>query len=384
MSGVFYHRILVAFLFCGLPLAGHAAPETACARLARLVDAAPSGPVFLASYPTAEPGPLAGTAFLYDNAAAAIALVGCGDKPRAERIGQAIIFALDHDRFWHDGRLRNAYAAGAADQKPVKLAGWWDKQQNKWLEDRYQAGSDVGNMAWAMLALLALGHQAEAAEIGGWVARHQDGRGAGGFTGGALGHEPSPEERSWKSTEHNTDLAAAFTLLADRTKDPKWRDLAQAARHFVEAMWNPPGACFAAGTTEDGVTANPTLSLDAQVWPLLALPGAPFDVTDTLAKRLSAPQGGYAYGEARDGIWTEGTAQVALLTGDPALLALLERQRGPDGGYFATSAASLPTGYGLESDPTKPRLYFRLPHLGALAWVALADARFDPFLLRKL
>ena len=40
--------------------------------------------------------------------------------------------------------------------RPVKLTGWWDKNQNQWVEDAYQVGSDSGNMAWAMLALLAL------------------------------------------------------------------------------------------------------------------------------------------------------------------------------------------------------------------------------------
>ncbi len=372
-------------MLCVLPMAGRAAPESACQHLGHLVDAASAGPVFLASYPTAEPGPLANTAFLYDNAAAAIALVGCGDKARAERIGQAILLSLDNDRFWHDGRLRNAYAAGAAGQKPAKLAGWWDKTQNRWLEDRYQVGSDTGNMAWAMLALLALDHNDAAAKIGDWVASLRDQRGAGGFTGGALGHEPTPESRAWKSTEHNTDLVAAFTLLADRTGNGKWRDLAGQARHFVEAMWRADCACFAAGTSEDGVTLNPTLSLDAQVWPLLALPGAKdrsSAVRATIDKRL-ATQGGYSYGEAKDGIWTEGTAQMALLQGNQGLHGVIESQRSPDGGYYATNAAQLPTGYGLESDPSKPRLYFRLPHLGAAAWAALAETGFNPFSLGK-
>ena len=38
----------------------------------------------------------------------------------------------------------------------MKLSGWWDDKQNRWVEDPYQVGSDTGNMAWAMLALLAL------------------------------------------------------------------------------------------------------------------------------------------------------------------------------------------------------------------------------------
>jgi hypothetical protein len=387
-------------MLCLLPLAAGAAPKDACAHLVERIDAAPAGPVFLASYPTAEPGPLANTAFLYDNAVATLALIGCGERGRAERIGQAILWAQANDRFWKDGRLRNAYAAGKVTDRPVKLSGWWDKSQDRWLEDSYQVGSDVGNQAWAMLALLALdrpgpatAYRAGAARIATWLIQWRDGRGAGGFTGGVLGHEPDPKPRRWKSTEHNTDLAAAFALLAERTGEAKWRDLAGQAAHFVETTWRADCACFAAGTGDDGVTLNPTLSLDAQIWPLTALPDAArkFGAALATAEQRLGVDGGYAYGEARDGIWTEGTAQAALLQEklgnrerSRALLAVVERQRSPEGGYYATSAAALPTGYGLESDPTRPRLYFRLPHLGAAAWAALAERGFDPFSLKTL
>ena len=393
-------RVFAAALLCALPFAAADAAPDACAHLAKLVETAPPGPVFLASYPTAGPGPLANTAFLYDNALAVLALTGCGERARAERIGQAILFAQDNDRFWKDGRLRNAYAAGSAKEKPAKLSGWWDTAQNRWLEDRYQAGSDVGNQAWAMLALLALDkpgpetpYRTGALRIAGWILQWRDSRGAGGFTGGVIGHEPGPEPRRWKSTEHNTDLAAAFALLAERTGDAKWRDAAGQAGHFVETMWDAHRHCFFAGTGDDGVTPNPTLSLDAQVWPLTALPGAAQKfgaVLATLDDKLSA-SGGYAYGEQRDGIWTEGTAQAALLQEklgnkdkSRALLSVIETQRSPDGGYYATSTQGLPTGYGQESDPSKPRLYFRLPHLGAAAWMALAERGFDPFSQKSL
>jgi hypothetical protein len=400
MVGAICHwRVFTAAALLSLAMTANAAPKDACAHLVHRIDQAPSGPVFLASYPTAEPGPLAGTAFLYDNALAALALVGCGERVRAERIGQAILWAQANDRFWKDGRLRNAYAAGAVSATPAKLSGWWDKEQNRWLEDRYQVGSDVGNQAWAMLALLALDrpgpatpYRAGAVRLAEWIVQWRDRRGAGGFTGGVIGHEPSPEPRLWKSTEHNTDLTAAFAILAARTGDAKWRDLADQARHFVEAMWTADCACFPAGTGEDGVTPNQTLSLDAQIWPLTALPDAARfgGALATADKRLRA-EGGYAYGEARDGLWTEGTAQVALLQeklGNKdrtlALISVLESQRSPDGGYYATSAQALPTGYGLESDPSKPRLYFRLPHLGAASWVALAERGFNPFSLKSL
>lgn len=369
------------------------AAPTPCSDLAAMIDAAPAGPVFLASYPTAPPGPLGGTAFLYDNAAAAIALVGCGETAKARRIGEAFLFALDHDRFWHDGRLRNAYAAGPAD--PLKLPGWWDAGRQAWLEDRYQVASDSGNMAWTMLALLTLDqatgddrYRSGAARIGGWVAQRLDKRGAGGFTGGTFGHEPDPAENQWKSTEHNTDLVAAFARLAKATGDGVWKKRADAARHFIEAMWREECSCFAVGSGEDGVTPNPIIALDAQVWPPLALPAIDQRIPELLAAadqhlRYGA---GYAYSDARDGMWTEGTAQVALLQGlaghpaeAAALLAAIGGQRAVDGGYFATSVERLPTGFTLPTDPTKPRLYFRLPHLGATAWAALAATRFNPF-----
>jgi hypothetical protein len=382
-----------------------AAPKaSACRYLAGLIDKAPPGPLFLPSYPTVESGPLHGAAYLYDNAVAAIALAGCGERDKASRIGAAILRALGNDRTWHDGRLRNAYAAGVVANGAVKLPGWWDNTQNKWLEDRYQAGSDVGNMAWAMLALLSIDNVSGddvsarsrfrdgAARLGAWVAQWADTRGTGGFTGGTFGHEPTPDVRTWKSTEHNTDLAAAFGLLAIRTGDSRWRDMATAAEHFVDTMWDPACTCFAAGTAEDGVTRNPILALDAQVWPLMALPGAARKFASAIAtteQRMSVNEG-FSYGEDRDGVWTEGTGQMALLmellgrTGKAkSLIVVIESQRSPDGGFYATSVQALPTGFMLDTDPIKPRFYFRLPHLGAAAWAALAEREFNPFTAAK-
>lgn len=363
-----------------------------CEVLAGQVGAS-SGPAFVVSFPTAPPGPLKDAAFLYDNAVAAIALVGCGRVDQARRIGDAILFALDHDRFWHDGRLRNAYRAGPVD--PLKLPGWWDNQRQAWLEDRYQVGSDSGNMAWAMLALLALdqagagpAYRTGAERIGLWVAERQDHRGAGGFTGGTFGHEPSPTDNLWKSTEHNTDLAAAFHRLAQVTGNPSWRDRAAEAARFVEAMWDPARDCYATGTTEDGVTVNPIVALDAQAWPPLALPQAASHSANLLAvlDRRVRDGTGFAYSDSRGGVWTEGTAQTALLlalTGRTAdagkLMAVIEAQRAPEGGYYATSVERLPTGFALQTDPSQPRLYFHLPHLAATAWAALASTRFNPF-----
>jgi hypothetical protein len=353
------------------------------------------GALFLPSFPTAEPGPLRDTAFLYDNALATIALVACGHKARAAQIGDAILFALDHDRYWHDGRLRNAYLAGPANSDPVKLSGWWDAAQNKWVEDAYQAGSDTGNMAWAMLALLTIHdatqapqYRAGAQRIAAYVETTLSKVRPAGFDGGVFGFEPSPVRDSWKSTEHNTDLAAAFVRLAQASGDARWRKRARQARGFALAMWRPKCRCFAAGTAADGHTRNILMALDAQVWPLLAIPGAvkhDAGVLATINSRLRAGDG-YSYGEGGQGVWTEGTAQVALLlsllgrSGEASVLtAAIDHNRAPDGWYYATDAASLTTGLDLESDPAQPRAYFHLPHLAALAWAALAEQRFNPF-----
>jgi hypothetical protein len=369
-----------------------AAEPSACTSLGGTLRSA--GPTFLASFPTAEPGPLKDVAFLYDNAVAAIALVGCGYQ--AAPIGDAMLAALDHDRYWADGRLRNGYWAGPVKDVPVKLAGWWEASQNKWVEDGYQVGSDTGNMAWAMLALLTVYEATQAPQyrdgavrIGRYVERSLSA--PAGFEGGTFGYEPSPERNTWKSTEHNTDLAAAFQRLAQDTGNSHWFMPARQARKFVAAMWDRKCRCFAVGTAADGRTRNPLLALDAQVWPALAIADRRYQGTLKVVERRLRYEDGYAYSEAREGVWAEGTAQVALLLSalgkeDEAhgLMAGLERQRAPDGSYYASSTATLPTGFMLQTDPSKPRQYFHIPHLAALAWVALAEERFNPFTGRVL
>lgn len=379
---------ICALLLCARPAAAMPAP---CEVLQRTIDRAPSGPVFLASYPTATIGALHGAAFLYDNAVAAIALVGCGDARDADRIGDAMLLALDHDRYWHDGRLRNSYQPGSANDRPIKLSGWWDDKQNRWVEDPYQVGSDTGNMAWAMLALLVLAHgdnkyRDGAVRIAHWVETNFDTRTPNGFVGGTFGDQPNPRINRWKATEHNTDLAAAFAALAKATGDAHWLMRSDQASSFVDAMWDSKCRCFAAGMVEDGTARNNMLALDAQIWPLFAIAGATTKyhaVLTTVFHRMSV-KGGLAYGAARGGVWTEGTEQAALLMellgrAPQKLLAAAEPNRAPDGSYYATDALSMSTGFDLETDPSQRRAYFHIPHLAALAWAALAEQGFNPF-----
>jgi len=371
------------------------APTSACTTLSKLIDTQSGGPAFLPSYPTAQTSALKGTAFLYDNSLATIALVACGEREKASRIGDAILVALNHDRYWHDGRLRNAYLAGPVGAGEVKLPGWFDARLNRWSEDAYQVGSDNGNIAWTILALLSLdrpGHDRRyrdaAVRIGAWITRWHSSLGAGGFTGGTFDEEPVPKIQSWKSTEQNSDLAGAFTVLAEATGDKTWLQQAQSAKQFVHAMWDVNCKCFDAGTEEDGTTRNRFVALDAQIFPLLALPGAAihYAAAITTANTRLRDGPGFSYGEARGGMWTEGTEQAALFmelsarkTEARNLIRVAQTMRTPDGNYYAASTTQLPTGLKLDTDPSQSRRYFRLAHLAPLSWAAIVERRYNPF-----
>ena len=391
--------LIAAIVLC-LPAAAWGAVPPACTALIRMMtQQKPPGPVFLASYPTATQVQLKNTAYLYDNALAVIALIGCGQPRLAGRIGAAILIAQAHDRFWHDGRLRNAYVAGPLRDLPVKLPGWWDDTAQKWVEDGYQVGSDTGNQAFAMLALLAcykagLGRRylRGARRLGSYLVHAYDTAAPAGFRGGTFGDEPKPLINAWKSTEHNADLAAAYQRLAAAQAMAGWRQWALRARRFVQAMWQPGCGCFAAGTGLHAHQLDHLVATDAQLFPLLAIGGFARGYGPKLRAILHRLRdgGGIAYSVAAEGVWTEGTAQLALyrqLSGQSArarvLLGVLARARAPGGSYYATAKGALATGFGLSTDPSKSRVYFHLPHLGALAWVALAQCAFDPFTLSR-
>ena len=155
---------------------------------------------------------------------------------------------------------------------------------------------------------------------------------------------------------------------------------------MVSAMWSKKCRCFAVGTGEDGKTRNAYLALDAQIWPLLALPGAAKTYGAALgtAQARLADGDGFSYSQAKEGLWTEGTAQVALylkLSGGDAgaLTTALDTMRAPDGSYYAANTSELPTGFMLETDPTQPRQYFHIAHLAALSWAAIAQQGYNPF-----
>ncbi len=137
--------------------------------------------------------------------------------------------------------------------------------------------TDVGDAAWAGQALVQLyaatgtnAYLAGAEAIGNWVqANCYDTRGAGGYTGGETA---AGQKIEWKSTEHNIDLYAFFSMLAAQTHDPAWSARAAWARQFVAAMWDSRQGRFYVGTTRDGQTPNDSVQPeDVDSWSYLAL-----------------------------------------------------------------------------------------------------------------
>jgi hypothetical protein len=328
-------------------------------------------------------------AYVYDNAVVGMALLAGGHVAAARRLGDALAAAQMRDRFWRDGRLRNAYAAGvvaAAGDYP--LPGWWDVGQGKWVEDPYQVSTATGVVAWAALFWMALfratgeaRYREAAGRAAAWIGQFV--QVPAGYSGGYFGWEPAPVRLGWVSTEHNLDCAVAFAALG----------LGEASAHaagFVAAMWHGGERRFYAGLTPAGVP-NGFWAVDANVWPLLASGARPewSAALDSVVARQGVPAGapeGVDFNDDRDGIWLEGTAYVALAAarqGKAALaarmLATLRAQTGASGLVWASSVARLSTGLSTGLTEVPDFFYYRRPHIAATGWAALAQLEVSPF-----
>lgn len=370
--------------------------DQACSAIVTRVEAVPGNdPLLLRSYDAstgrgapATP-PLHTAAFTYDNALAVIALLACQRRPQAERIGEALRMAAVNDT-----RLRDAYRSGPMRGERPLHNGWREPAAGRWVEaatqyaGAYQDGTSCGNVAWTALALLALYDASgdmrwrdAAVHLARWVVAHaSDRRGAGGFDGGVESYLLHPRPAQWKSTEHNIDLAALFDWLA-RINAPggDWRFQAARARHFVAAQWDPASGHFWMGTTADGATSLRTPSaLDVQLWAQL-LPHAPSPWRRAVrwVQQANAVRGGFAFTDARDGMWTEGTAQAALVYRQlgasakaEALLASIARQASPGGLLYASREPRTRAVYSW---------YRHQPCLAATAWAVLAALDRNPY-----
>jgi hypothetical protein len=338
-------------------------------------------------------------AFTYDNAVAALAFIASGDQQRAKRLVDALIYAQNHDRAYKDGRIRNAYRGKqlVAEDGRVLLPGWFDKKENRWIEDEFQVSTHTGNVAWAMLALLTYyetyggePYLDAALKMGEWVERNcRDSRGVGGYLGGFSGWEPNPKLLTYKSTEHNLDLYPAFWRLYSITGNPVWKERANAAKTFVLSMWDEKEGKFWTGTKLDGVTVNrEVIPLDVQAWAPLALreEGKPYWRSLDYSEKQLRVGGGFDFNQDRDRIWYEGTAQMAVAyhyTGQhdksKTLMAMLLGAQDASGGIPAVNRDGLTTGFALPTG--EPWFYFNRLHVGATAWTVLAEKGVNPFWL---
>jgi hypothetical protein len=403
----FLRGTLLCALASALP-AAHADPradlaKSTCGVLDHAVTTQSGGPLLLASYQPSNDKPvdveaLRNVAFTYDNALASIALFACGKPASARRIADALVLATTNDPDYHDGRVRNAYAAGVAKGPTMTLPGYWSVERKAWNQDPYQVSFATGNGAWAALALLAAYRQSHqtpylvaARRVLDWTQRNTLGRKPPiGFVGGYFVEAGTVVRQDWKSVEQNVDLVAAWTGLDRAAPDADARVQAAIARAFVNSQWDPTEGRFLIGTGPDGQTSDHDHSgLDAQIWPLIAVPKPPADWMRvlTFVDAAHAVAGGYGFNRGPDGIWTEGTAQVAavfVLRGLPKralpLWPLLGQQQTAQGWLFATPRPRINTRLAIGPDSvTNDFFYYHLPHLGATAWAALAATGVNPF-----
>lgn len=375
-------------------------------------------------------------AFVYDNAVAVLAFVADGSTDsvrRARLIGDAFVYAMSHDRTFVDdractdaidptsvdgARLRSAYAAGDLALPPgwlpngragtVPIPGFYAETTKTFYEVEQQ-GLDTGNNAWAMLALEALyqrtgqtSYRDAACKLGNFLQAFRNASGTyQGFTGGLDRPDDLRTRRPWASTEHNLDAYAAFGNLFRISGDPRWRDDATHARALAAAMFDSQRNCYLAGTLDPNARNENAgqLPLDVQAWSILAMPDAPttFQAIDCAERNHRNSHDGFTgfdFNEDKDGVWFEGTAQMAVayaLAGRAdsaeAVRAELRRaQQSPgfgDGeGLMASSHDGLTTGFDTAGgDPFK---YFRRLHVGATAWNVLAQLGFNPYYLQPV
>ncbi len=223
------------------------------------------------------------TAFTYDNAVAIHAYLAAGDTDdiaRAEILGLGLLYAQTNNFPIADGRFAQAYFVNkpSADGAYITPAA----------APFYFYGSAVGDQAWPGMALAQLYRRtgnsrylAGAIAVGNWIVRNTyDTRGPGGYRFGTVINQfnQSQPSTNGKSTEHNIDTYAFFTMLSQLTQGgnaengASWSSLAAHALAFVQAMYNAAGPYYYTGTLGDQVTINiAPIPEDTQTWSFLAL-----------------------------------------------------------------------------------------------------------------
>ncbi len=351
-------------------------------------------------------------AYLYDNALAVIALTQTGAQEYAEQIADAICFAQGHDRTFRDGRFRNAYIAGdprsdsgrsiAAGKVTVRLPGFW--QNGKWQEDSYTVSSFSGNMAWTILALVVVAENTSAQKRTEYLNAAMNAADFvltleskdGGFAAGYEGWDDAQTKLTYVSTEHNIALYAAFSALAFAASDTEqekievYKKAADTAKKFVLSMYDEKQGCFYTGTTDDGKTVSDgVIPLDANSLSVLALGEELLDSYRPLAfvEERMAVGDGFDFGTGDlDGIWNEGTAQMAVcyhilnnVEKYDTVMAYLKTQTAEDGSIPAADRDGVSTGFAVAGSDLLWE-YYNVQSIGATGWLSFAQLGRNPLI----
>lgn len=358
-------------------------------------------------------------AFGYDNSLALLAFLARGtteDIRRAGLIADAFLYAIDNDRFFADGRLRNGYQGGDLKLFPgwipngkkatVRMPGWW-ANSNEWLEDEFAVSTHVGNVIWPMISLLHYYQKKGGAEylsaaniLGQWVINNTKTTScSGGFAAGFEGWEATSNKPAgqttltYRATEHNVDIYPAYTLMHQITQDVYWEQNALHAKSFVEAMWNSARQYFWTGTESDGCTINKDndqTPMDIQAWALMVFDNyssALRFVEDNCSLQLDGFNG-FDFNTDLDGIWFEGVAQMTVayfvdnaVSKANEYIAELESaqingEHNNGKGIVASSRDAVTTGFDW--------LYYNRLHVGATAWFLLGKMKYNPYWGEKI
>jgi len=248
-----------------------------------MMDAYATGNTIRLTQSYADSSGLESTAFTYDNAVSihAYLLHGTADGlNRAEVLGNGLIYAQANNFPIADGRFGQAYFVNT----PTSDGAYITPAASPF----YFYTSAVGDQAWAGMALAQLYRRTgqakyltAALKVANWIVTNTyNTLGAGGYSYGTSinQYNQSVPSTNGKSTEHNIDTFAFFTMLVELTHGDKadngasWASLAEHALAFVIAMYNPAGGYFYTGTLGDQITINTyPIPEDCQTWSYLAL-----------------------------------------------------------------------------------------------------------------
>ena len=383
-------------------------------RFTGTIRSAQTAPVLLRSS-DADDKKLKNAAFTEDNALAALAFLSAGKKKQAKEILDAFVYAIQNDRAYASAdtkngprRARNAYAAGYINAFPgwnsgTRLAGWYDEDTGKWVEDRHQVGSSVGSNSYVALALVQYYNMygdetylKTACSLMDWVIKNCFDH-ALGFTQGFDGWKESDTLEVYpltnRPTKDNLIAYAAFSRLYEATRDEKYLERSKTAIRFIEGMYNEWKGRFITGTLEDSYTPDKSIvALDVQSLTALAMWDSfdPYLKTMNTIESMKVEKGGYPYNRynKNGGWWAEGTAFTALMYRvfgkedkyKEAMNALVKIQK--NNGLFP--AATVDNFYtGLIQNDGSSLEFTKDTHIAPTAWFIMAANGYNPFAPHK-